>query len=709
VREGGRKKNEKVCDSTRESQKLKALAMATKAPLVAFSEARDVFIVLSDDNRLKLWDAVNGSVRQDYAEKKHLSKSYTCLAWGQYSWAKRATKKKKGAPAEELMGTAAVGGEDGKIVLWDLARGKVKHELDVGEAVNDVAFSPAGDVLYSCSNDKNVLEWQVETGELLRKIKVDKGGATKICVCDDSLAAAGVSSTRLYSLSSGKAQKTLSGGSSSASCMSFACEGRFLLTASGEGRLVDLYDCKGSRELPVQTFTCDSSPLSMDVHVARKDRKAATLHVLCALASNQLNVWSHVVPLKEAGEDGVQKPKTPDGKIVVAARDGSSADMTQNGGFEKFTKASVANLKGIHKVDSRTAPAVLCACFCGGKGKSSATGKMMLARGIKAQPRFEVVQYASEGEIVDTIEVEPLEIGQASTKNGADIKAESKVAAATAESQIVTSLPSSSTKRVRGMSESSDASVSGTATEELSIGDRLKGLTGDLDFNSQQIEEAADAADAADAKPNKRARIAGLEGKGGAPPKADSLASYLEQALHTNDDSMLEKCLETRDATVIDATVERLQPSRVIPFLQKVFTALFLFACALISRLFPLQVIARFERRPTRAPHLSEWIHAVILRHTAFLVTVPDLSTKLGGFYRAIHDRVAHFRSFLKLSGKLDLILSQVEKHEHNDQQDERDAKRPKIVYYDGEGDGEEGADDDDDDEEEEEEEEEEE
>jgi hypothetical protein len=565
---------------------LKEQAMSAAAPLVAFSEARDVFLVISDDNRLKLWDTVNGSVRQDYAEKKHLSKSYTCLAWGQFAWGKRTTKKRKGAAAEESLGTAAVGGKDGKIALWDLSRGKVKHELE-GHAsgVNDVAFSTDGDLLYSCSDDKNVLEWKVETGELLRKIKVDKGGATKICVCAKSgnsmLAAAGVSSTRLFDLSSGKAQKTFSGGSSSASCVTFACDGRFLLTASGDSRLIDLYDCTGSQELPLQTFTCDSSPLTMDVHVARKDKKAATLHVLCATASNQLNVWTHVASLKDGDEEGgVQKPKMPSGKVVVASTgNGASADMTQNGGFEKFTKASVANLKGIHKVDSRTAPAVLHACFCGGgggKSKGGTTGKMILARGIKAQPRFETVQYAAAGEMIEAIEVTPLESASShstSTK-GAAAAAESQVAAATADSQMVTTLPSSSTKRVRGMSESSDASASGT-TEELSIGDRLKGLTGDLDFNSQQIEQAADEADAGRSK---RARVGDKKGdkKGLPAPKADSLASYLEQALHTNDDSMLEKVLETRDSTVIDATVERLQPGRVIPFLQKVQSILIL-------------------------------------------------------------------------------------------------------------------------------------
>ena len=117
--------------------------MEDVAPLVAFSSARDIFIVVSDDNRLKLWDTASGAVRQDYAEKKHLSKSYSCLAWGNHSWGKQQTE-------DDSLGTAAIGSSDGQIALWDLARGKVKHRLGKTgnghtKRVNDVAFAPDGD------------------------------------------------------------------------------------------------------------------------------------------------------------------------------------------------------------------------------------------------------------------------------------------------------------------------------------------------------------------------------------------------------------------------------------------------------------------------------------------------------------------------------------------------------------------------------------
>jgi hypothetical protein len=40
------------------------------------------FINISDDNRLKIWDVVSGSLRQSYTEEQHLSTKYTCIAHG---------------------------------------------------------------------------------------------------------------------------------------------------------------------------------------------------------------------------------------------------------------------------------------------------------------------------------------------------------------------------------------------------------------------------------------------------------------------------------------------------------------------------------------------------------------------------------------------------------------------------------------------------
>ena len=83
-------------------------------------------------------------------------------------------KKTKGA-ADDGLGLAAVGTEKGTILLWNLRSGELVHRL--GEAkgagshsmrVTGVCFHPSAPLLYSCGEDKLVIEWNIETGDIVQ-------------------------------------------------------------------------------------------------------------------------------------------------------------------------------------------------------------------------------------------------------------------------------------------------------------------------------------------------------------------------------------------------------------------------------------------------------------------------------------------------------------------------------------------------------------
>lgn len=127
----------------------------------------------------------------------------------------------------------------------------------------------------------------------------------------------------------------------------------------------------------------------------------------------------------------------------------------------------------------------------------------------------------------------------------------------------------------------------------------------------------------------------------GLVPSAGSLQTVLTQALHANDRALLEACLEHNKPEVIQTTVQRVPTAYIIPLLN--------------------ELIARFQESPNRASRLMVWIRIVLMVHTTYLMTVPDLVYKLSSFYQALDVRLSVFPKLLALQGRLDLIQNQIE------------------------------------------------
>jgi WD40 repeat protein len=71
---------------------------------------------------------------------------------------------------------STVDGYDGKILLWDLVKGApvastIKHK----QGINDLAFSPDGKALYSCSSDLTLRKWDLATGKELWRVGEETG------------------------------------------------------------------------------------------------------------------------------------------------------------------------------------------------------------------------------------------------------------------------------------------------------------------------------------------------------------------------------------------------------------------------------------------------------------------------------------------------------------------------------------------------------
>lgn len=174
------------------------------------------------------------------------------------------------------------------------------------------------------------------------------------------------------------------------------------------------------------------------------------------------------------------------------------------------------------------------------------------------------------------------------------------------------------------------------------------------------------------------------EGAGGrrTGPKADSLATVLSQALKSGDEDLLEQCLGVHDTHVISNTVQLLSAPLTLPLIDT--------------------LVRKLEKRPNRAATLCPWVRFLLLHHTSYLVSAPGLDQRLAGLHKLATRRVAVLPRLLGLSGRLDLMLSQISKHGSNQQQALQDKVKAAVeVYVDRDSDEEDEEEEEDEDEEE--------
>lgn len=205
---------------------------------------------------------------------------------------------------------------------------------------------------------------------------------------------------------------------------------------------------------------------------------------------------------------------------------------------------------------------------------------------------------------------------------------------------------------------------------ELSLGQRLTALSGNILPQDQSTSESeSDEAGDEDRKPSKRTTSAAAT----ALVPANSLTRTLIQALHSADSNLLETCLGHSDQALIRNTVRRLPPQLAIPLLM---------AC--------MDRLGRGARAGTmkgrgggassqRGTSLMGWVKAVLALHSGHLMTVipnplasltmsnnsfhqvPDLVARLSGLHATLTTRHALQESLLSLSGRLDMVMSQIE------------------------------------------------
>ena len=101
-----------------------------RSPLLcAFDASGRYFVSVTADNRLKLWDIATGNLLQHFQEDKHLTASYTAIAYSLAAPTTSAQHKRKSssssAHSSPSLGHVALGSRSGAITLFNLTTGDI--------------------------------------------------------------------------------------------------------------------------------------------------------------------------------------------------------------------------------------------------------------------------------------------------------------------------------------------------------------------------------------------------------------------------------------------------------------------------------------------------------------------------------------------------------------------------------------------------------
>lgn len=146
----------------------------------------------------------------------------------------------------------AAAGDDHRAWVWDLASGRVIHQLaGHTDAVQSVAFSLDGHLLASGSEDHTIRVWEIRSGQEIQHFGGSSAPVNHITFSPDGRLLASASSdgvVRLWEVAGGRAAGHLEGSSGSLLSIAFHPHGHLLVAAGADHRIY-LWEVPGGRQV----------------------------------------------------------------------------------------------------------------------------------------------------------------------------------------------------------------------------------------------------------------------------------------------------------------------------------------------------------------------------------------------------------------------------------------------------------------------------
>uniref|UniRef100_G1PGH0 WD repeat-containing protein 43 n=1 Tax=Myotis lucifugus TaxID=59463 RepID=G1PGH0_MYOLU len=486
----------------------------------AFSPHSQAFFALaSADGHLRVWETANNRLHLDKVPSTHFIGTCTC-AWPTRLQPRESPqrKKRKSEPIEtsNQIDLLALGTAVGSILLYSTVKGELHSKLVSGghdNKVNCIQWHRDNGCLYSCSDDKHIVEWNTQTCKVKCKWKGDNSSVSSLCISPDGkmLLSAG-RTIKLWVLETKELYRHFTGHATPVSSLMFTTvrppnesqpfdgiSGLYFLSGAVHDRLLNVWYVRSENKQKnaVMSFTVTDEPIYIDLTLSENKEEPVKLAVVCR--DGQVHLFEHIL------NGYCKKPFTSNCTIQIATP----------GKGKKSTPKPIP---------------ILAAGFCSDKNS------LLLVYGNWFQPTIERVALNSKEPhmclVRDISNCWAPKVETAITKVRTPVmNSEAKV--------LVPGLPGHHAAIKPAPPQTEEVENKRKLGEkEVSIEERL----GALNIESKKEKEDL---------------------------QTNSFPVLLAQGLESNDFEMLNKVLQTRNLNLIKRTVLRMPLHAVIPLLQE--------------------------------------------------------------------------------------------------------------------------------------------